>query len=166
MVRTVDAARRPLVSVVEAKQAARVMMDRVLAQRSMGGWRDRTMRPAVTSVAAWIRDETGAGPSIASGSHMWVRRKIDLVTAAKKSMFSFPNCKARNRQTSPPTAKTNAFFALVTDFGLFSSETSNHEATPSPSQQINAVISDSESTKPVIESTKRLNVARKLFNAI
>src|SRR4249919_244872 len=33
----------------------------------------RTIRntPAVTMVAAWMRAETGVGPSMASGSHTW-----------------------------------------------------------------------------------------------
>ena len=39
---------------------------------SKNGWARATRNtPAVTMVAAWIRAETGVGPSIASGSHTW-----------------------------------------------------------------------------------------------
>ncbi len=43
----------------------------------------RQMRytPAVTIVAAWIRAETGVGPSIASGSQVWSGICADLATA-------------------------------------------------------------------------------------
>ena len=41
--------------------------------------------PAATIVAAWIRAETGVGPSIASGSHTWSGSWADLPTAPQKS---------------------------------------------------------------------------------
>ena len=41
--------------------------------------------PAVTMVAAWIRAETGVGPSIASGSQVWSRNCADLPIAPMKS---------------------------------------------------------------------------------
>ena len=37
--------------------------------------------PAVTMVAAWIRAETGVGPSMASGSQVWSRNCADLPMA-------------------------------------------------------------------------------------
>src|SRR2546421_12119677 len=37
--------------------------------------------PAVTIVAAWIRAETGVGPSIASGSQVWSGTWADLANA-------------------------------------------------------------------------------------
>src|ERR1039457_2787897 len=41
--------------------------------------------PAVTMVAAWIRAETGVGPSIASGSQMYSGICADLPVAPMKS---------------------------------------------------------------------------------
>jgi len=40
--------------------------------------------PAVTLVAAWIRAETGVGPSLASGSHVCSPTWADLPTAPTK----------------------------------------------------------------------------------
>jgi len=39
--------------------------------------------PAVTMVAAWMRAETGVGPSIASGSQMWNGNWADLPAAPR-----------------------------------------------------------------------------------
>ena len=41
--------------------------------------------PAVTIVAAWIRAETGVGPSMASGSQTWSGNCALLPTAPRKS---------------------------------------------------------------------------------
>src|SRR3954462_13853961 len=41
--------------------------------------------PAVTMVAAWIRAETGVGPSMASGSQMYNGSWADLPTAPRNS---------------------------------------------------------------------------------
>ena len=41
--------------------------------------------PAVTIVAAWIRADTGVGPSIASGSQVWSRNCADLPMAPMNS---------------------------------------------------------------------------------
>ena len=41
--------------------------------------------PAVTMVAAWIRAETGVGPSIASGSQTWRKSWADLPMAPMNS---------------------------------------------------------------------------------
>src|SRR5881392_2144170 len=46
-----------------------------------------TMRytPAVTMVAAWMRADTGVGPSMASGSHTYNGSCADLPTAPRNS---------------------------------------------------------------------------------
>src|SRR6266568_1110522 len=45
-------------------------------------WQRATMyTPAVTMVAAWMRAETGVGPSMASGSQVWSRNCADLPMA-------------------------------------------------------------------------------------
>ncbi len=41
--------------------------------------------PAVTIVAAWISEETGVGPSIASGSQVWKGICADLAKAPTSS---------------------------------------------------------------------------------
>src|SRR5215203_4829823 len=66
----------------------------------------RTIRytPAVTIVAAWIRAETGVGPSIASGSHVWSGSWADLAKAPTSSRRHA----AITRPTSPITLITNA----------------------------------------------------------
>ena len=38
--------------------------------------------PAVTIVAAWINEDTGVGPSIASGNQIWNPNWADLPIAA------------------------------------------------------------------------------------
>ena len=53
---------------------------------SKSGDRRATMKtPAVTMVAAWIKAETGVGPSIASGSQVWSRNCADLPIAPMNS---------------------------------------------------------------------------------
>ncbi len=52
--------------------------------RTKSGCARVTMKtPAVTIVAAWISADTGAGPSIASGSHTWSGNWADLPTAPR-----------------------------------------------------------------------------------
>jgi len=51
--------------------------------------------PAVTMVAAWIKAETGVGPSIASGNQPWKKIWEDLVMAPKN----------KNKQTRSTTLK-------------------------------------------------------------
>ena len=41
--------------------------------------------PAATIVAAWMRAETGVGPSIASGNHTWSGIWADLPIAPQNS---------------------------------------------------------------------------------
>src|SRR4051812_29648729 len=52
----------------------------------------RVMRntPAVTIVAAWIRAETGVGPSIASGSHTYNGSWALLPQAPRNSIITIP----------------------------------------------------------------------------
>ena len=96
--------------------------------------------PAVTMVAAWMSAETGVGPSIASGSHVWSGSWADLATAPSSrryaatstqgwSVFGSPAktpvyvtwCVCRNRTNvarimpmSPMTFITNALRAATT----------------------------------------------------
>ena len=55
------------------------------AYSSKGDDRSSRYTPAVTSVAAWIKAETGVGPSIASGSQVCRPNWADLPIAASKS---------------------------------------------------------------------------------
>jgi hypothetical protein len=49
---------------------------------SNSGWvRAIRYTPAVTMVAAWIRAETGVGPSMASGSQVWSGSCADFANA-------------------------------------------------------------------------------------
>src|SRR5258708_29080303 len=62
---------------------------------------ERVMRytPAVTIVAAWIKAETGVGPSIASGNQTYNGNWADLPTAPQKirraAMVVYPALKPR-----------------------------------------------------------------------
>ena len=51
------------------------------ASSNRGESRATMNTPAVTMVAAWIRAETGVGPSMASGSQVWSRNCADLPIA-------------------------------------------------------------------------------------
>ena len=55
------------------------------ASSKSGEQRARRKIPAVTLVAAWIRAETGVGPSLASGSQAWRPSWADLPTEPTKS---------------------------------------------------------------------------------
>src|ERR1700678_2023278 len=46
--------------------------------------RESMYTPAATMVAAWMRAETGVGPSMASGSQTWRGNWADLPTAPQK----------------------------------------------------------------------------------
>lgn len=112
-------------------------------------------------VAAWIRAETGVGPSIASPSQDWSGTWADLPQAARSSIRAMavslpslvspveartgPNAKvpkvvnismiAMERPTSPTRLTRNAFFAAVAALGLCcQNPISRYEATPTPSQ--------------------------------
>src|ERR1700692_2290163 len=56
----------------------------------MGALRAIRYTPAVTMVAAWIRADTGVGPSMASGSHMYSGIWADLATAPRNSISPRP----------------------------------------------------------------------------
>src|SRR6266705_3078302 len=59
---------------------------RALGAYSKRGDRRATMKtPAVTIVAAWIKAETGVGPSIASGSQVWRPSCADFPIAPTNS---------------------------------------------------------------------------------
>jgi len=51
--------------------------------RNKGIARVTMKTPAVTMVAAWIRADTGVGPSMASGSHTWSGNCADFPTAPR-----------------------------------------------------------------------------------
>lgn len=53
--------------------------------------------PAVTNVAAWIKDDTGVGPSIASGNHVCKPSWADFPTAPKnkKILIIFNKLKSK-----------------------------------------------------------------------
>src|ERR1700756_5507473 len=55
------------------------------AYSNIGDSRQTMKTPAVTMVAAWIRAETGVGPSIASGSQVWRPNCADLPMAPTNS---------------------------------------------------------------------------------
>ena len=55
------------------------------AYSSKGDDRNSKYTPAVTRVAAWIRAETGVGPSIASGNQVCNPNWADLPIAASNS---------------------------------------------------------------------------------
>src|ERR1700751_1508753 len=67
----------------------------------IGAARATRYTPAVTMVAAWIRAETGVGPSMASGSHMYSGIWADLPTAARKSIRARPVANAPVRVAWP-----------------------------------------------------------------
>ncbi len=68
---------------------------------SNSGWQ-RAIRytPAVTIVAAWIRADTGVGPSMASGSHVCSGSCADLANA--------PTRISRHAATSWPSLRPKA----------------------------------------------------------
>src|SRR4029077_15489768 len=54
------------------------------AYSNMGDRRQTMNTPAVTMVAAWMRAETGVGPSMASGSQVWSGSCADFPQAPRK----------------------------------------------------------------------------------
>ena len=50
-----------------------------------GNMRATKKTPAATMVAAWMSDDTGVGPSMASGSHVWSGNCADLPAAPANS---------------------------------------------------------------------------------
>src|SRR2546421_6291122 len=128
----------------------------------------RAMRdtPAVTMVAAWIRAETGVGPSIASGNHAWSGNCPDLPHAPSRSSrpiistvvepalptpektvskLSEPNVEtirnmAMSRPASPTRFMMNAFLPAVAALGRsYQNAISRYDARPTPSQPRNVI---------------------------
>src|SRR6202012_4973590 len=124
---------------------------------------DRTIRetPAVTMVAAWMRAETGVGPSIASSSQDCSGTWADLPQAASSSSrpsaeatpeppdftesntpvkLNVPNSAnismiARDSPTSPTRLAMKDFLAATAAVGLnCQNPISRYEARPTPSQ--------------------------------
>ncbi len=114
------------------------------AASKIGLARTRRYTPAVTIVAAWMRAETGVGPSIASGSHVWSGICADFATAPPSrpratrvtivderpstcsktpAYSSVPVSQMRSTRPSASVASpiafiTNAFLAAATASGL------------------------------------------------
>src|SRR5579875_674534 len=75
----------------------------------MGALRATRYTPAVTMVAAWIRAETGVGPSMASASHMYRGICADLATAPRNSISARPVAVAPARVVWPPMRGASTF---------------------------------------------------------
>ena len=78
--------KRPIDPAIKAVIAPKIAMNVKLAKEYsiMDEVLKSKKTPAVTIVAAWIRAETGVGPSIASGSQVWRPIWADLATAPMK----------------------------------------------------------------------------------
>src|SRR5256714_1155875 len=132
----------------------------------MGALRAIRYTPAVTMVAAWIRAETGVGPSIASGNHAWSGNWPDLPHAPSRSSrpiistvvepalptpektvskLSEPNVEtirnmAMSRPASPTRFMMNAFLPAVAALGRsYQNAISRYDARPTPSQPRNVI---------------------------
>ncbi len=83
MTRLMSFCTRPTVAAKKAVVAPTIRTTlSAVGDSSNRGERRATMNtPAVTMVAAWMRAETGVGPSIASGSQVWSRNCADLPIA-------------------------------------------------------------------------------------
>ena len=73
---------------VAASSAVKAPIQPTAASTSGVCWKRNEVRksrytPAVTMVAAWMRAETGVGPSIASGSQTWNGNWADLPAAPR-----------------------------------------------------------------------------------
>ena len=137
----------------------------------------------MTIVAAWMRAETGVGPSIASGNHAcsgtWPdlpqapssSRSVIAVIVAGESWSRFANTSvywvvpssanmmkiASARPTSPTRFIRNAFLAAVAADGRFVYQPiSRYEARPTPSQPRYRVTNPLPSTRISIAATNRL----------
>ena len=87
MTRLMSFCTRPTVAAKNAVVAPTIVTtaERVGARSNSGDSRATMNTPAVTMVAAWIRAETGVGPSIASGSQVCSRNCADLPIAPMNS---------------------------------------------------------------------------------
>ena len=67
--------------------------------------------PATTNVAAWMTADTAVGPSIASGSHPWIPRRMhltDTISMQRASVVLHPYAMVRRRYTTPPVYRAVA----------------------------------------------------------
>src|SRR6201994_4734616 len=154
------------------------------AYSKMGDSRHTMNTPAVTIVAAWIRAETGVGPSMASGSQVWSGTWADLANAptsnsrhpATRSVWLWVNTcgisakvwvkptvwvwrKMKNvpstRPTSPSTLMTNALMpALVAVVRRYQNEMSMYDAAPTNAQPMIRMMKLPARTSSSIENTK------------
>ena len=144
-------------------------------------------------VAAWMRAETGVGPSIASGNHKYngncallpqaptnnMRAMPVAVTAAKPpfsaawlipSYDNVPTAEnARNIATiipqSPTRLVTNAFLpAVAAESRVCQKEIRKYEHAPTPSHPRNVTNKFSPSTSINIEKTNRLRYMKNFGN--
>ena len=149
----------------------------------MGLTRTRRYTPAVTMVAAWMRADTGVGPSMASGSHTNSGSWADLPQAPRKSrrpmatsvewgarwtpakilkyVSEWKVAKARNmasrNPTSPTRLVTNAFLPATAAVSRSNQkEMRKYEQTPTPSHPRNVKSRLSAITSTSIENAKRL----------
>ena len=83
MTRLISFCTSPIVAATNAVVAPRkTTKDIAVGANSMiGAMRQTRKTPAVTMVAAWIRADTGVGPSIASGNHVCRNSCADLPMA-------------------------------------------------------------------------------------
>ena len=146
--------------------------------------------PATTMVAAWISAETGVGPAIASGSHVWrmnwpdfdITAVIRQHDARRRSPWEIPPSAARmfmsriekvlpaakNRMITPmsrpmsPTRLVRNAFSAASEFGLSSHQCpmSTNEQTPTNSQPMIIWINDWDRTKKSIDAVNRLRNAK------
>ena len=138
----------------------------------------------MTIVAAWISADTGVGPSIASGSHVWSGTWADLANAPTSSSrhattIGAPLCTnvcgtawntgrnctvpvwskmmkvAITSPTSPTTLITNALMpARVAVVRRYQNEISRYEAAPTNAQPTISSTKFPASTSSSIENTK------------
>ena len=141
--------------------------------------------PAVTIVAAWIRAETGVGPSMASGSQVWSGTWADLANAPTSSRqqpatrsaslrekscwtllnvvrkSSVPECLKMKyvpstRPTSPTTLITNALMpAAVAVLRRYQNEIRKYDAAPTNAQPMISITKFAASTSSSMLNTKK-----------
>src|SRR5213595_717487 len=155
---------------------------------SNNGDRRATMyTPAVTMVAAWMSAETGVGPSIASGNHVWSESWADLPHAPMNRSSAMPVAVAgasvsaplntapyssvpstvqshmtpRPKPKSPTRFTMNAFFpAWVAAGRVYQNPISRYEQSPTASQKTYRSRKSPAMTSIVIENTNRFRYAK------
>src|SRR4051795_919242 len=156
------------------------------------GDRRQTMNtPAVTMVAAWMRAETGVGPSIASGSQVCSGTCADLANAPTSSRMqpatsdAWSTEKARStaanvlrkssdpvprmmknvpstRPTSPTTLITNALMpAVVAVVRRYQNEISRYDAAPTNAHPTMRITKFAARTSSSMLKTKKFRYAKK-----